>query len=48
VRVVPSPIAGGETRSSYEIRLANGLRVGVSAGFDAEELARLVQALSAC
>jgi len=48
VRVVPSPIAGGETRSSYEIRLANGLRVGVSAGFDAEELTRLVQALSAC
>ena len=48
VRVVPNPIAGGETRAVYEVWLANGLRVGVNAGFDAEELTRLVQALSAC
>jgi hypothetical protein len=48
VRVVPSPIAGGDARAVYEVWLANGLRVGVSAGFDAEELTRLVQALSSC
>jgi len=48
VRVIPSPVAGAEGRAAYEVRLANGLRVGVNAGFDAEELTRLVQALSSC
>lgn len=48
VRVVPNPIISAEVRAAYEVRLANGLRVGVSAGFDAEELTRLVQALSSC
>lgn len=48
VRVVPSPIPGADGQATYEVRLANGVRVGVNTGFDAEELTRLVQALSSC
>lgn len=47
VRVIPSSV-GADGTAAYEVRLANGLRVGVAAGFDAGELSRLMQVLASC
>jgi len=48
VQVVRDPVASADGMAVYAIRLCNGLRVDVTTGFDAEELTRLVQALSSC
>jgi transposase-like protein len=48
VRVVPSPVESPEGKAGYEVRLANGIRIGVTDGFEGKELTRLVQVLASC
>jgi len=52
VRVEVAPSAGGaagdERRAALEIRLADSRTIVVPAGFDAEELRKLVSVLEAC